>query len=216
MPQCPTCQTQHTVKNGHIHTGKQRFLCKQCGYQFVENPTHKTIDADTRALVDRLLLERISMAGIARAVKVSEQWLQDYVNMKAAQTSRNAEVQQKKGRLTVQCDELWSFVDSKGNKQWVWLALDVQTKEIIGAHVGSRGRQSAQALWQSLPPRYRQCAVFYTDEWEAYQGVLPSKRHQVVPKQSGQTSYIERFNCTVRQRVSRFVRRSLAFSKKLF
>ena len=30
----------------------------------------------------------------------------------------------KKGRLTMQCDELWSFVDNLGNKQWVWLALD--------------------------------------------------------------------------------------------
>ncbi len=95
MPECPTCQAKHTVKNGHIHTGKQRFLCKQCGYQFVENPTHKTIDADTRALIDRLLLERISMAGIARAVKVSEQWLQDYVNMKAAQTPRKAVLEQR-------------------------------------------------------------------------------------------------------------------------
>lgn len=116
----------------------------------------------------------------------------------------------------MQCDELWSLVDSKGNKQWVWLALDVQTREIIGMHIGSRGRESAQALWESLPPLYRQCAVFYTDEWEAYRGVLPAKRHQVVTKQSGQTSYIERFNCTLRQRVSRFVRRSLSFSKCLF
>jgi len=115
----------------------------------------------------------------------------------------------------VQCDELWSFVDHKGNKQWVWLALDVQTREIIGAHVGSRGRKSARALWASLPKVYRQCAVLYTDDWEAYRGVLPSKRHQVVTKQSGKTSYIERFNCTLRQRMSRFVRRSLAFSKCL-
>ena len=96
MPECPSRQAQHTVKNGHIHTGKQRFLCKQCGYQFVENPTHKTIDADTRALVGRLLLGRISMAGIARAVKVSEQWLQDYVNLKAAHTPRKAVVEPKK------------------------------------------------------------------------------------------------------------------------
>ncbi|MCC3588210.1 MAG: hypothetical protein JGK31_30020 [Microcoleus sp. PH2017_30_WIL_O_A] len=29
------------------------------------------------------------------------------------------------------------------------------------------------------------------------------------------TSYIERFNCTIRQRVSRLVRKSLAFYKKL-
>ncbi|MEM6447756.1 MAG: IS1 family transposase, partial [Cyanobacteria bacterium P01_D01_bin.123] len=94
-----------------------------------------------------------------------------------------------------------------------WLALDVHTREIIGAHVGSRGRESAKALWNSIPKVYRQWAVFDTDDWEAYRGVLPSKQHQVVSKQSGQTSYIERFNCTLRQRVSRFVRRSLAFSK---
>jgi insertion element IS1 protein InsB len=117
--------------------------------------------------------------------------------------------------LTVQCDELWSFVDHKGNKQWVWLALDAETREIIGAHVGSRGIESAQQLWDSLPAVYRQCAVIYTDEWGAYQAVLPSKRHQVVAKDSGKTSYIERFNNTLRQRLSRFVRRSLAFSKSL-
>jgi len=122
---------------------------------------------------------------------------------------------QKKGPLTVQCDELWSFVNHKGNKQWVWLALDVDTREIIGAYVGDRSAQSAQRLWESLPKVYRQCAVIYTDDWEAYQQVLPRKRHRVVSKSSGKTSYIERFNNTLRQRVSRFVRRSLAFSKSL-
>ena len=115
----------------------------------------------------------------------------------------------------MQCDELWSFVDHKGNKQWVWLALDAETREIIGLHVGDRSAQSAEALWNSLPALYRQCAVFYTDDWQAYQGVLPRTRHRVVSKDSGQTSYIERFNNSLRQRVSRFVRRSLAFSKSL-
>jgi transposase-like protein len=85
MPTCPECQATRTLKNGHIHTEKQRFLCRQCGYQFVENPTDKRIDPPTRELIDRLLLERISMAGIARAVQVSQQWLQDYVNAKAGQ-----------------------------------------------------------------------------------------------------------------------------------
>lgn len=113
------------------------------------------------------------------------------------------------------CDELWSFVDNNGNKQWVWLAMDADTREIIGAHIGSRGQESAQALWASLPAVYRQCAVIYTDAWEAYKVVLPSKRHRAVSKDSDKTSYIERFNCTLRQRVSRFVRRSLAFSKSL-
>lgn len=115
----------------------------------------------------------------------------------------------------MQCDELWSFVNHKGNKEWVWLALDTETREIIGAHVGSRDKGSAQQLWNSLPKVYRQCAVIYTDDWDAYGAVLPPKRHRVVRKDSGKTSYIERFNNTLRQRVSRFVRRSLAFSKCL-
>lgn len=96
MHSCPKCTSKNIVKNGHIHTGKQRFLCRLCGRQFVENPTHKVIDPATRQLVDRLLLERLSMAGIARAVQVSQQWLQDYVNLKAAQTASEAEVRPKK------------------------------------------------------------------------------------------------------------------------
>jgi transposase-like protein len=72
MPPCPDCTSERTVKNGHIHTGKQRYLCRNCGRQFVENPTNKVIDKLTRELIDRLLLERLSMAGIARAVQVSE------------------------------------------------------------------------------------------------------------------------------------------------
>ncbi len=137
MPVCPTCGSCRTVKNGHIHNGKQRFKCHQCGRQFVEHPTKKVIGQGTRELIERLLLERISLAGIARAAQVSEQWLQTYVNEKYASASKCAGVPQKKGRLTLQCDELWSFVDNKGNKQWVWLALDADTREVVSVYIGA-------------------------------------------------------------------------------
>jgi IS1 family transposase len=71
---------------------------------------------------------------------------------------------------------MWSFVGSKDNKQWVWLAIDADSREIVGCFVGARSRQGAQELWQSLPAVYRQCALCYTDFWEAYEQVLPSKR----------------------------------------
>ncbi len=106
-------------------------------------------------------------------------------------------------------------VGSKNNKCLIWLAIDVVTKEIVGFYAGSRGREGAKGLWNSLPHEYRQCAVIYTDFWEAYAGVLPLKRHRPVAKNSGKTSHIERFNNTVRQRISRFVRKTLSFSKKL-
>lgn len=115
----------------------------------------------------------------------------------------------------LQIDEMWSYVGSKANKQWIWLAIDATTREIVGVYVGARSRQSAKQLWQSLPAVYRQCAICYTDFWEAYQQVLPSKRHKVVGKDSGKTSYIERFNNTLRQRVGRLVRKTLSFSKML-
>ncbi len=123
--------------------------------------------------------------------------------------------QSKKRRLTIQCDELWSFVGTKANKQWVWLALDVETRLMVGCFVGSRDEVGARGLWQSLPPVYRQCAVCYTDFWHAYAAILPSKRHQAGGKATGKTSLLERFNNTLRQRCSRLVRKTLSFSKKL-
>ncbi|PSP02421.1 MAG: IS1 family transposase, partial [Cyanobacteria bacterium SW_12_48_29] len=36
--------------------------------------------------------------------------------------------------MIFQCDEAWSFLGNKENQQWIWLALDVNTKEIVGEH----------------------------------------------------------------------------------
>jgi transposase-like protein len=81
-PACPACDSTHTVKNGKIHNGKQNFKCCNCGRQFVQDPQNKVIDQVTKTLIDKLLLEKIPLAGIARVVGVSEPWLQSYVNAK--------------------------------------------------------------------------------------------------------------------------------------
>ena len=76
-------------------------------------------------------------------------------------------------------------------------------------------RASARELWQRLPATYRQRATFYTDDWQAYKEVIPAYQHQVCAKGSGHTNGVERFNCSLRQRVSRLVREGLSFFKKL-
>jgi insertion element IS1 protein InsB len=213
---CPRCNSQYIVKNGHTHSGKQSFKCRDCSRQFVIAPRHQPISEDTRELIDRLLLEKISLAGIVRATGVSPRWLQYYVNKKLGAVKRQVEVKsKKKGKLTIQCDEMWSFVGDKDNKQWIWLAIDVLTKEIVGVYIGKRDEAGARGLWDSLPAVYRQCAVSYTDFWSAYGIVFPKKRHRAVGKDTGQTNYIERFNNTMRQRISRLGRKTLSFSKKL-
>lgn len=93
--------------------------------------------------------------------------------------------------------------------------MDRDTREIIAVYIGDRSEEGARQLWNSLPPIYRQCGVCYTDFWDAYACVFPSKRHKAVGKDSGLTNHIERFNNTLRQRISRLVRKTLSFSKKL-
>ena len=55
----------------------------------------------------------------------------------------------------------------------------------------------------------------HTDQHEAYTGVIPADRHKAITKKARKTNHIERFNNTLRQRVSRLVREALSFAKKL-
>ena len=47
-------------------------------------------------------------------------------------------------RLEAEIDELWSFVGTKANRQWVWIDMAADTRQIIAFHVGDRSRQSAE------------------------------------------------------------------------
>ena len=88
---CPKCHSSNVVKNGIIHNSKPKFACKDCGRQFVEKPEN-TVPQTKKDLIDKLLLERIPLAGIARVVGVSERWLQGYVNRKYQTVPRQVEV----------------------------------------------------------------------------------------------------------------------------
>ena len=213
---CPTCGSEQLIKNGSVHNNKPKYQCKVCRRQFVINSTNSPVSEETKQLINRLLLERISLRGIARVTQVSWSWLQDYVNQKLGQTPRQVEVSGKTlGKLIIECDEMWSFVARKKNEVYIWLALDRNSRKIVGCFVGDRSRKSARKLWASLPEIYQQCAFAYTDFWQAYKTVIPPKRHRAVGKETGLTNHIERLNNTFRQRVSRLVRESLSFSKKL-
>ncbi len=99
-------------------------------------------------------------------------------------------------------------------QQWLWLALDCTSRQVVALHVGNRGEEGVKGLWQALPEAYRQRASFYTDDWAAYKQVFPADQHRF-RKTKKDTNHVERFFCTLRQRSSRLVRLSLSFSKKL-
>jgi transposase-like protein len=86
------------IKNGTIHSGKPKWMCKDCRRQFVAEPNQRRISDETKQTIDKLLLERVSLAGIVRVTGVSARWLQYYVNAKYAAVPRSTEVTgQKRG-----------------------------------------------------------------------------------------------------------------------
>lgn len=96
-PSCPSCASKRIIKNGCIHNGKQNHRCKDCGRQFVEDPQNKIISQETKELIDKLLLEKLPLAGIARVVGVSEPWLQGYINQKYEAVLKRVQSRAKKG-----------------------------------------------------------------------------------------------------------------------
>ncbi len=103
---CPQCGPEHIVRNGVGENGKQNHLCLLCNRQFVGNPLcHYRIPEETKALIDRLLLEKIPLVGTARAAQISERWLQYYTNDLYENVPEKLTVLPKKrGRPAVECD----------------------------------------------------------------------------------------------------------------
>ena len=92
---CPQCGEDKTVKNGSLSNGKPKPKCKVCGRQFVENPKKGRISEETKELIDKLLLEKLPLAAIARITGVSERWLQNNVNKKYEEVKREIAVSKK-------------------------------------------------------------------------------------------------------------------------
>ena len=82
---CPKCGSERIVKNGFIHNGNQNHKCRDCNRQFVLNPRNRPVTEDSKKLIDRLLLERLSIAAICRISGISETWIQAYESRKIQQ-----------------------------------------------------------------------------------------------------------------------------------
>ncbi len=76
---CPRCGPPKYKRNGHMHNEKQNHQCKDCGRQFVACFEQYLLSDDTRALIERLLVERIALRGICRAVGVRLTWLLGFI-----------------------------------------------------------------------------------------------------------------------------------------
>lgn len=210
---CPKCGSVKLVKNGHDYKGSQKYHCKACGRYGTLNRQGNDHQQRQRQ-VKRGVLERLSLRGLERMLSLSRRtigrWLEAWIEQvpPLSQSLLPAQVDD-----VLELDELWSFVGSKLQPRWVWLALCRRTRQIVAYWIGDRSETGALQLWRRIPRDYVRCASF-SDRWPAYTHIFDYQRHRMVDKTEGETNHVERWFNTLRQRLARFTRKTLAFSKR--
>lgn len=101
-----------------------------CARQFVVRD--QRVSAEKRELIKSLLLERLSLRGICRVLKVSLTWLLNFVEQLYLRTPADLNfVAPGSTEIQIFCleaDELWSFVAKRENKRSVWRVLERRTR----------------------------------------------------------------------------------------
>jgi IS1 family transposase len=114
----------------------------------------------------------------------------------------------------LELDELWSFVQKKTQECWLWIALCRRTRQIVAYTVGDRSQEGALSLREHVPDDYRRRAT-RSDFWLAYEAAFPQRTHRFCGKAEGETNHAERWFGTLRARLSRLVRKTYSFSKRV-
>ena len=209
---CSRCESTNIVKNGHNKCGNQQYYCKACGARRVLEPKQKYKQEDKETIL-QTYKERASLRGLERIFDISRitvlAWLREYVQKLPTLRETLLPVDPDD---VLELDEMYSFVFKKENKNWIWTAISRKHRQIVAFVIGDRSEATCKRLWKRLPLAYRSLHTF-SDFWQAYQNVFPKETHHSVGKESGETAHMERWYNTLRQRLGRFVRKTLSFSK---
>lgn len=166
---CLRCQHGTAVKAGTTNANTQRFRCNDCGARFTEprqSPlgTHTTT-MDEAVKVFTLLTEGMSVRAASRVTGIHKTTILSLlltVGEKCASLF-DARLQNLRPRY-IQADEIWAFVQKKQKRmtandpaergdQYVWIALDSETKAVLNYYVGKRDELSAYKFIGDLSQR---------------------------------------------------------------
>lgn len=208
---CRKCGSPNIVKNGHNQCGNPQYHGKDCGAYRTLKPKQR-YTPEEREQILKVYQERASMRAIQRVYGVSRSTLANWIKKVRSLPAVAETVQPAQAHDVLELDEFWSFVGREASPCWLWVALCRRTRQVVAFVLGDRSEQSCRRLWQALPEAYRACQSF-SDFWRAYAVVFPRATHRQVGKSSGELARVEQWFNTLRQRLGRYVRKTLWFSK---
>jgi len=205
------------VRDGHAPSGKQKYRCHACSRRSRENPTPNAYPESRREEILHAYQERSSLRGLTRTFGVSRATVSSWIKKKERsflpyrqpclpQTQRIPLLRHwnsmNAGRLYSKKPTTLGFglhsVATHG--KWSPMRLEIGVKR----HVSGCGRPFQKRIAKGIASRI---------DFPAYPAVLPEEQHFAVGKETGETAHVERWNNTLRQRLARFVRMALSFSK---
>jgi len=146
----------------------QRWRCNSCRTTFCEPTpklgTHYT-DPDTAAKALALMLEGMSVRAISRITGLHKGTILGLMNTAAANVARMMNDKMRGIRTRyVQSDEIWCFVGKKRRNvrdfdpaevgdQWVFVAMDSETKLVPSFVIGKRTRETTLRFLRDLQSR---------------------------------------------------------------
>ena len=207
---CRRCGSAELVKNGHNASGSPQYHCKGCGAYGVLEPEASGYSEEEKERILRAYRERGSMRATRARLRGQPQYPLALAQKKGHQQPELSDTVDpaEEGdvlELDLELDEAWSFVKRKTNKRWLWTAMCRRTRQIVAFVIGDRSAKTCARLWSKIPEPYKSCRSF-SDFWKAYGQVFSDGTHAQVDKKSGESSHVERFYCTLRQCLARYVR----------
>ena len=206
---CPHCHSGNINRNGRKSTGRQNYVCKDCGRQFIAE--HERIYNGGRVgiveLVTIMLVWGIGIRDIGAVLKISLNKV-----LKILKRTKHRIKPSCSHYDALEIDEFWTYVGKKANKVWLIYAYHRESGEIVAYVWGKRDLKTAKKLRK----RINRLGITYdriaTDNWDSFLAAFALDLHDVGKQY---TVGIEGNNCRLRHRIRRAFRRTCCFSKKI-
>ena len=202
---CPKCRSHSIKKNGKTSNKKQRYRCLRCFRQFITNYTYQGCRQDIRSLILPMTMNGSGVRDISRVLSISPQTVSKSLRHQADLLPKQALPE----RLAdLELDEMWAFVGSKANEQWLWYGFDAKSRRVLGWLSAPHTKQSCKEFLSA----FKGCKVlrFSTDKLKAYEEMIKAEHHWVGKEW---TQRIERNHLNFRTHIKRLQRRTICFSK---
>jgi IS1 family transposase len=73
----------------------------------------------------------------------------------------------------VEVDEMHSYIGSKKNSCWIWIAVDRYGKRFLNFVIGDRSNKTAKKFWKTI--NHHEMKYIASDYWKPYESIIPKE-----------------------------------------